>query len=275
MDVIRCVINKNQFENVLSRSFDPWILLVLNIWQHALCLQCLTNCSPIREETHGHQRVCNEAGDHINNFPYLKWPDLPASPDSGHRNCHYLIHSSYTIQPSGCIILSLLLMNCKHNTLFFSRAATLETLIRKWYIDLLSMHRKYFSRNLPALSSVCRVYALDLRFHGDSESTLHGHHVARLAADFNDFLTCLNLEQVVAVGTSLVRCWTLNFVHIVEVKMIRVFWSWDFGNRILDPHLGSGCRIMLHSMVGPSHTLKEEQGQHAPSFWSPWQQKEG
>lgn len=77
--------------------------------------------------------------------------------------------------------------------------------------QLLSACRKYFSRNIPTLSSACRVYALDLRFHGDSDSPSHGHHVARLAADLNDFLTCLNLERVVVVGTSLVGCCATHY----------------------------------------------------------------
>eukprot|EP00959_Pyramimonas_sp_CCMP1952_P273786 5722832-Pyramimonas_sp.AAC.1 len=39
------------------------------------------------------------------------------------------------------------------------------------------------------IAKSCRVYAYDLRGHGDSDKPAWGSHVARLAADLRDFLT--------------------------------------------------------------------------------------
>eukprot|EP00191_Tetraselmis_sp_GSL018_P009601 CAMPEP_0177605492 /NCGR_PEP_ID=MMETSP0419_2-20121207/16732_1 /TAXON_ID=582737 /ORGANISM="Tetraselmis sp., Strain GSL018" /LENGTH=273 /DNA_ID=CAMNT_0019099649 /DNA_START=59 /DNA_END=877 /DNA_ORIENTATION=+ len=63
--------------------------------------------------------------------------------------------------------------------------------------------RRYFSSVFEHLAGRCRVYALDLRHHGDSGRPSHGLHVARLAADLNDFLTELRLTDVCLLGASM------------------------------------------------------------------------
>lgn len=63
--------------------------------------------------------------------------------------------------------------------------------------------RKYFVGNVTALADTCQVYALDLRFHGESDSPAHGFHVSRLAADLRDFLNELDLHDVTVLGTSM------------------------------------------------------------------------
>lgn len=64
--------------------------------------------------------------------------------------------------------------------------------------------RKYFQRNIPALAAKCRVYAVDLRHHGDSSSVpARGFHIARLAADLRDFLEGLSLTGVTGGGSTL------------------------------------------------------------------------
>mmetsp|Transcript_7263 Transcript_7263/g.21433 ORF Transcript_7263/g.21433 Transcript_7263/m.21433 type:complete len:291 (-) Transcript_7263:364-1236(-) len=80
----------------------------------------------------------------------------------------------------------------------FGKTGPVIVLIHGW-----SGSRHYFERNTQVLGRTCRVYALDLRFHGDSERPPWGYHVARLAADLRDFLTALDLELVTVVGCSM------------------------------------------------------------------------
>lgn len=63
----------------------------------------------------------------------------------------------------------------------------------------------YFQLNVPALSSSFKVVTYDQRFHGGSDKPQHGHHVARLAADMRDVIKSLKLDNIVVVGTSMVR----------------------------------------------------------------------
>mmetsp|Transcript_1185 Transcript_1185/g.1674 ORF Transcript_1185/g.1674 Transcript_1185/m.1674 type:complete len:274 (-) Transcript_1185:128-949(-) len=63
--------------------------------------------------------------------------------------------------------------------------------------------RQYFRDSIEELGKSCRVYAYDLRGHGDSDKPAWGAHVARLAADLRDFCTALKLTEVTGVGTSL------------------------------------------------------------------------
>jgi len=65
---------------------------------------------------------------------------------------------------------------------------------------------RYFDNCIDLLASHLpghQIYALDLRFHGESDKPSHGFHVARLAADLRDFISQLGLAKPVVVGTSL------------------------------------------------------------------------
>ncbi|GMH35507.1 hypothetical protein BSKO_03375 [Bryopsis sp. KO-2023] len=61
---------------------------------------------------------------------------------------------------------------------------------------------RYFDLNIEALSEKCQVYALDLRFHGDSIKK-GPHQLAQLCGDLRDFISKLNLSDVTLVGTSM------------------------------------------------------------------------
>mmetsp|Transcript_30154 Transcript_30154/g.56824 ORF Transcript_30154/g.56824 Transcript_30154/m.56824 type:complete len:276 (-) Transcript_30154:372-1199(-) len=63
--------------------------------------------------------------------------------------------------------------------------------------------RHFFRDSVQSLSRKCRVFAFDLRGHGESGKPSWGAHVARLAADLRDFLVAMNLSSVTGVGTSL------------------------------------------------------------------------
>lgn len=64
---------------------------------------------------------------------------------------------------------------------------------------------RYFVLNSEKLAmSGMRILAVDLRFHGDSDKTQHGFHVARLAADVHELLQQLQLSEVNMLGTSMV-----------------------------------------------------------------------
>lgn len=47
------------------------------------------------------------------------------------------------------------------------------------------------------------MFAIDLRFHGESDKPSWGFHVARLAADLHDFLQATKLASPVLLGSSL------------------------------------------------------------------------
>lgn len=64
---------------------------------------------------------------------------------------------------------------------------------------------RYFTLNTSDLADQgIRVLTVDLRFHGESGQTKHGHHVARLAADVHELLQQLHLKDVHVLGTSMV-----------------------------------------------------------------------
>eukprot|EP00892_Ulva_mutabilis_P007942 jgi/Ulvmu1/551/UM001_0559.1 len=63
---------------------------------------------------------------------------------------------------------------------------------------------KYFCHNASEIAKQgIRVISIDLRFHGDSDKSDHGHHVARLAADLHEMLQHLQLCDVFLLGTSM------------------------------------------------------------------------
>ncbi|KAK9824941.1 hypothetical protein WJX74_008906 [Apatococcus lobatus] len=80
----------------------------------------------------------------------------------------------------------------------WGKKGPIVVLIHGW-----SGSRHYFDLNAGPLSKHCRVYALDLRCHGESGRPAWGHHVARLAKDIYDMLEFLDLWDVTLVGTSL------------------------------------------------------------------------
>lgn len=64
---------------------------------------------------------------------------------------------------------------------------------------------KYFCLNASELAKQgIRVVSFDLRFHGQSDKSDHGHHVARLAADLHELLKHLQLSNAFLLGTSMV-----------------------------------------------------------------------
>eukprot|EP00803_Ostreobium_quekettii_P007367 evm.model.scf_89.4 EVM.evm.TU.scf_89.4 scf_89:8566-11639(+) len=63
--------------------------------------------------------------------------------------------------------------------------------------------RRYFDLNVRDLATAAVVYRLDLRFHGDSDKPQWGFHIARLAADLQNFLEALDLTEVTLLGTSM------------------------------------------------------------------------
>src|SRR6476469_11262045 len=78
-----------------------------------------------------------------------------------------------------------------------------------------SMSRRYFERNLAALSERFHVINVDLRGHGESPSHDGGHTVAQYARDVRHLLRALGLEGAVLVG------WSMG--SLVVWDMIRQF----------------------------------------------------
>ena len=66
-----------------------------------------------------------------------------------------------------------------------------------------SMSRRFFERNVPALAEHHRVINVDLRGHGESPASEGGHTVAQYARDIHHMLGALGLDGAVLVGWSM------------------------------------------------------------------------
>lgn len=62
---------------------------------------------------------------------------------------------------------------------------------------------KFFEKNIPGLAKTNRVISLDPRGHGNSSKSLHGHTVARYAADIKELLDHLGVENACLIGWSM------------------------------------------------------------------------
>lgn len=109
---------------------------------------------------------------------------------------------------------------------------------------------RYFDSTIDAIAARTggAVYAYDLRFHGRSDKPSWGFHVHRLAADLHDFLTELQIQQPVVVGTSLGCAIIWAFIELYGDDMLHkcvfvdqapsqwIFSDWSFGSKgIYDP----------------------------------------
>lgn len=61
----------------------------------------------------------------------------------------------------------------------------------------------YFKRNIPELAKQFRVTAIDLRGHGESEKTMKGPRISRLASDIHELLEQLDISDAVYLGWSM------------------------------------------------------------------------
>lgn len=82
----------------------------------------------------------------------------------------------------------------------------------------------FFKRNIDELAKSCRVIAVDLRAHGDSENVEYGHRISRYAKDIKDLIEALGLEGVTLLG------WSMG---------ASIIWSYIdlFGNEHLAGHV--------------------------------------
>lgn len=73
----------------------------------------------------------------------------------------------------------------------------------------------HWALQTPALVDAgYRVIAMDLRFHGDSESTSHGHRISRLAQDLLELIDTESLEEVTVIAHSMGVSVTLAAVSL-------------------------------------------------------------
>lgn len=108
----------------------------------------------------------------------------------------------------------------------------------------------YFVRNLGPLSQKHSVVALDLRGHGESDKTVHGFHVSRLASDLHDLVIHLRKQlpgqRLVGIGCSIGAAILWMYTELYTCKDFHKFvfvdqaplqnytadneWSTDCGN---------------------------------------------
>jgi pimeloyl-ACP methyl ester carboxylesterase len=78
-----------------------------------------------------------------------------------------------------------------------------------------------FGPQLEALADRYRVVALDLRGHGLSEHTPHGHTVAQYARDLHAFLEVMGIAEAVVVGWSMGAMVVWDYVRQFGVERLR------------------------------------------------------
>ncbi|OQS00943.1 alpha/beta-hydrolase [Achlya hypogyna] len=123
-----------------------------------------------------------------------------------------------------------------------------------------SASRRYFDCNVPLLQESCRVICLDMRFHGESDSTAHGMHIARLAADVREFVLGLGLDttKLTLIGTSMGCAVIWSFLELFGSAGVRQAIFVDqlpLQNRSHDwPLHGYGCYDEA-SFLGIERTL--------------------
>lgn len=61
----------------------------------------------------------------------------------------------------------------------------------------------FFKKNATELAKEFRVISVDLRGHGNSAKTLHGHTIPRYARDLRELIMHLNLDNVTLLGWSM------------------------------------------------------------------------
>jgi pimeloyl-ACP methyl ester carboxylesterase len=83
------------------------------------------------------------------------------------------------------------------------------------------MSRRYFHKQLAALSTTHRVIAVDLRAHGDSEKVESGHTVPQYARDIDEFLRALGLDRPVLLGWSMGVFVALDYIRQFGTSGIR------------------------------------------------------
>ncbi|MGG0052722.1 alpha/beta fold hydrolase [Bacillus atrophaeus] len=71
------------------------------------------------------------------------------------------------------------------------------------FIHGVLMSGEFFHKQFSALSNNYQCIRLDLRGHGESEKTLHGHTISEYAKDVRQFIEALQLENTVLVGWSM------------------------------------------------------------------------
>ena len=72
-----------------------------------------------------------------------------------------------------------------------------------FHILTVSPDARSWDNTIDLLAVQFHVYAVDLRFHGESDKPAWGFHVARLAADLHDFLHGAKITSPVLLGSSL------------------------------------------------------------------------
>ncbi|MCY8043452.1 alpha/beta hydrolase [Bacillus spizizenii] len=71
------------------------------------------------------------------------------------------------------------------------------------FIHGVLMSGQFFHKQFSALSANYQCIRLDLRGHGESDKTLHGHTISQYARDVREFLKVMELDQAVLAGWSM------------------------------------------------------------------------
>ncbi len=78
-----------------------------------------------------------------------------------------------------------------------------------------------YGDTIEALSSRCRVIALDHRGHGESEKVGHGYRLARLAMDLRELFLALDLEAINLLGHSMGAGVIFSYIELFGTDRLR------------------------------------------------------
>lgn len=129
---------------------------------------------------------------------------------------------------------------------------------------------RYFDLNIEVLSKSCCVYALDLRFHGDSARS-GAHQIPQLCNDLRDFIMALDLSDVTLIGTSMgasiIWCYFDMFGNDKISKAVFVDQA-PLQNKTDDWSLGSKGCYDKETLLNLQNELKADLGAFADGMAS-------
>jgi len=125
-----------------------------------------------------------------------------------------------------------------------------------------------FKHQLEGLSDRYRVIAVDMRGHGESDKPNHGYRMSRLSKDLDDFLTALDLHDVVLMGHSMGCSVIWGYLDLFGIdrlsKLILIdepVWTLATPDMSEEEKLNLGTVIDAESIVGFYMGLRSDDAQ--------------
>jgi pimeloyl-ACP methyl ester carboxylesterase len=125
-----------------------------------------------------------------------------------------------------------------------------------------------FEQQIMELSQSYKIFALDMRGHGESAKPAHGYRIARFAKDLWEFLEDLNLRDVTLVGHSMGCAIIWSYLDLFGSQGVSRLILIDQGAALLKwPHRSEsemhqgGSRLDASSLMSFASNLAGENGE--------------